>query len=243
MEWFGLEGTFKGHLVQPPAASRAVFGLMRLLRAPSNRTVNVCRDGGSTTSLGNLCQCFTTLMVKNVFLLSSMNLASFSYRTITPCSIATAFTMARHTSPGSGAAGKGCRLERPVLSPSPLFRDPCWCPEDLTVQFHISTDPLGWSLPDHGVCRRLEQLDQGAAGTMLVATKTWDVSSAVMRLSWVCTHVCIQFNMYNLHFGNSAGYDSSANYSVVESELHWESLCYFFSVCSGRRGGHLAIQE
>lgn len=23
---------------------------------------------------------------------------------------------------------------------------------------------------------------------------------------WVCTHVCIQLNMYNLHFGNSASY-------------------------------------
>ncbi|NXJ99538.1 HLTF factor, partial [Corythaixoides concolor] len=47
---------------------------------PSNLTLNVSRDGLSTTSLGNLCQCFTTLIVKNFFLVSSLSLPSFSLK-------------------------------------------------------------------------------------------------------------------------------------------------------------------
>ncbi|KAK4829865.1 hypothetical protein QYF61_007257 [Mycteria americana] len=50
---------------------RDIFNYIRLLRAPSNLTFNVSRDGASTTSLGNLFQCFTTLTVKNFFLRSS----------------------------------------------------------------------------------------------------------------------------------------------------------------------------
>ena len=80
-EWFGLEGTFGGHLAQLPAMSRDVFNWVRLLRAPSNLTLNVLRDGASTTSLGNLCQCFTTCIVKNFFLTPILNLPSFSLET------------------------------------------------------------------------------------------------------------------------------------------------------------------
>ncbi|NXR03058.1 PTPRT phosphatase, partial [Sagittarius serpentarius] len=36
--------------------NRDIFNWSRLLRAPSNLTLNVSRDGASTTSLGNLCQ-------------------------------------------------------------------------------------------------------------------------------------------------------------------------------------------
>ncbi|KAK4823599.1 hypothetical protein QYF61_003799 [Mycteria americana] len=49
-------------------------------RAPSNLTLNVSRDGASTTSLGNLFQCLTTLIIKNFFLISSLNLSSFSLK-------------------------------------------------------------------------------------------------------------------------------------------------------------------
>jgi len=79
-ECFGLERTFRGHLVQPPAMSRDIFNQTRLLRAPSNLTLNVSRDGALTTSLGNICQGFTTLMVKNFLLISSVNLPSFSLK-------------------------------------------------------------------------------------------------------------------------------------------------------------------
>ncbi|KAK4818489.1 hypothetical protein QYF61_014219 [Mycteria americana] len=54
--------------------------VIRLLRAPSNLTWNVARDGASTTSLGSLFQCLTTLIVKNVFLKSSLNLPSLSLK-------------------------------------------------------------------------------------------------------------------------------------------------------------------
>jgi len=39
--------------------------------------LNTYREGAATASLGNLCQCFTTLTVKNFFLISNLNLPSF----------------------------------------------------------------------------------------------------------------------------------------------------------------------
>ena len=57
--------------------SRDIFNWIRLRRALSNLTLKVFRDGASTTSLGNLCQGFTTLTVKNFFLIPSLNLPSF----------------------------------------------------------------------------------------------------------------------------------------------------------------------
>jgi len=80
-ECFGLEGTFRGHLAQPPAVISDIFNYIGLLRAPSKLDLNVSRDGASTTSLGNLSQCFTTLIVKNnFFLISRLNLLSFSLK-------------------------------------------------------------------------------------------------------------------------------------------------------------------
>jgi len=79
-ERFGLEGTFRGHLAQPPAVSRDISSSIRLPRAPSNLAFDVSRDGASTTSLGNPFQCFTTLIVKNFFLISSLNLPSLGLK-------------------------------------------------------------------------------------------------------------------------------------------------------------------
>jgi len=53
---------------------RDPFHQTRVLRAPSNLASNTAREGAATASLGNLCQCFTTLMVKNFFLISNLNL-------------------------------------------------------------------------------------------------------------------------------------------------------------------------
>jgi len=58
--------------------SRHIFHQTRLLRAPSSLALNTARDGAATAYLGNLCQCFTTLMVKNFFLISNLNLPSSS---------------------------------------------------------------------------------------------------------------------------------------------------------------------
>jgi len=60
--------------------NRDIFKQIRLLRAPSNLALSVFRDGASTTSMGSLCQGFTTLTVKNFFLVSSLNLPSFNLK-------------------------------------------------------------------------------------------------------------------------------------------------------------------
>ena len=56
------------------------YNYSRLFRAPSNLTLSVCMDGASITPLGSLFQCLTTLSVKNVFLISILNLSSFSLK-------------------------------------------------------------------------------------------------------------------------------------------------------------------
>jgi len=58
--------------------SKDVFSWIRLLQAPSNLALSTAREGAATASLGNLGQGLTTLSVKNSFLISSLNLPSFS---------------------------------------------------------------------------------------------------------------------------------------------------------------------
>ncbi|KAK4810670.1 hypothetical protein QYF61_007470 [Mycteria americana] len=72
--------TGQGCQLSPIWSAKTVIPQIRLLRAPSNLTLNVSRDGASTTSLGNLFQCLTTLIVKNFFLKSSLNLPSLSLK-------------------------------------------------------------------------------------------------------------------------------------------------------------------
>ncbi|KAK4830120.1 hypothetical protein QYF61_008547 [Mycteria americana] len=60
--------------------SRVIFHYIRLLRALSNLTLNISNDGASTTSLGNLFQCLSTLIINNSFLLSSQNVPTFSLK-------------------------------------------------------------------------------------------------------------------------------------------------------------------
>jgi len=52
-------------------------------QSPSSLTWSVCRDGASTTSLGNLCQCLTALTAKNFYIQSKSPL--FQFETISPC--------------------------------------------------------------------------------------------------------------------------------------------------------------
>jgi len=79
-DWVGWEGTFKCHPAQPPAMGRDIFNQSRVLRAPSNLAWNGSRDGASPTNLGNLGQGFTTFLMKNLFLMSSLNLPPFSLK-------------------------------------------------------------------------------------------------------------------------------------------------------------------
>ncbi|NXN38925.1 ACRBP protein, partial [Rhinoptilus africanus] len=46
----------------------------RLLKAPSSLALSTSMEGASTASLGSLFQCLTTLIVKNIFLISNLNL-------------------------------------------------------------------------------------------------------------------------------------------------------------------------
>ena len=63
---FELEGAIKGHLVQLPSNEQRHLWLDQVLRAPSSLVLNVSKDRASTTSLGNLCQCFTTFTIKKL---------------------------------------------------------------------------------------------------------------------------------------------------------------------------------
>lgn len=71
IERFGLEGNSKGHLVQPPCSEKDIFHEIIFVRALSSLTLDISRDRISTTNLDKLFQCFSTLMLKNVFLKSS----------------------------------------------------------------------------------------------------------------------------------------------------------------------------
>jgi len=59
---------------------RDTFHQTRLLQAPSNLALNTAREGAATAPLGNLGQGLTTLRVKNFFLISNLNLPSFSFK-------------------------------------------------------------------------------------------------------------------------------------------------------------------
>lgn len=50
MEYLGLEGTFKGHQVQPSCHDQGHLQPHQLLRALSKLNLKVSRDGAATTS-------------------------------------------------------------------------------------------------------------------------------------------------------------------------------------------------
>ena len=81
--WLGLKRTTMTIEFQPPAMCRVTNHQTRLPRATSSLALNASRDGASTTSLGNLFQCVTTLFVKNFLLISNLNLPS-QFKTIPP---------------------------------------------------------------------------------------------------------------------------------------------------------------
>ena len=83
-------------LSNSPAMNRDTYSYVRLLRALSSLTSSISRDGASTSSPGNLCQCFTTLIVKNFFLISNLNLPWFLPDTISPCPITTLKSLPPH---------------------------------------------------------------------------------------------------------------------------------------------------
>jgi len=78
MIWVGRY--IKDHLVHPPAMGRNPLHQTRVLQALSNLALNTAREGAATGSLGNLGQGLTALTVKNFFLMSNLNLLSFSLK-------------------------------------------------------------------------------------------------------------------------------------------------------------------
>ena len=61
---FKLEGTIKGHLVQLLSVNKDIYSWITLLKAQIRLTLNVSKDGVSTTSLDNLYQFLTPLVLK-----------------------------------------------------------------------------------------------------------------------------------------------------------------------------------
>jgi len=79
MVWVGKD--LKDHLVPtPPAMGMDTFHYTRLLKAPSSLALNLSMEAACTTSLGNLFQCLTPLIIKNLFLIADLNLPSFSLK-------------------------------------------------------------------------------------------------------------------------------------------------------------------
>jgi len=66
---------FKSSPVQLPGNEQGYLQLDQVI-------MNVTRNGAYTSFLGNLCQCLTILTVKTFFLMSNLNLLSFSLNTL-----------------------------------------------------------------------------------------------------------------------------------------------------------------
>lgn len=64
---------------------RDTFHQTWFVRGSFSLDLNISREGGSTTFLGNLPQCLTTLSVKILFLTSNLNLLSFRLKPVTTC--------------------------------------------------------------------------------------------------------------------------------------------------------------
>ena len=65
---------------QPPSVGKVTNHQTRLPRATSSLALNASRDGASTTPLGNLFHCVTTLCVKNFLLISNLKLSCHSLK-------------------------------------------------------------------------------------------------------------------------------------------------------------------
>ena len=78
IESFGLDETCKGHLVQAPCNKQGHLQQDQVAQSPIQPDLEWFH-ADSTNSLGNLFQCFT-LIIKNFFLICSLNLPSFSLK-------------------------------------------------------------------------------------------------------------------------------------------------------------------
>lgn len=65
-------------IIQSSYIDRDTFQYPSLLQTISNLALDTSRHGAATISLGNLCQSFTPLTVRNLFFISNLNLPPFN---------------------------------------------------------------------------------------------------------------------------------------------------------------------
>lgn len=64
MEWFGLAGTYKDHVVQTTFHGQGHLSQDQAAQRPCHPDLEHFRDGASKASLGILFQCLNTIIVK-----------------------------------------------------------------------------------------------------------------------------------------------------------------------------------
>jgi len=77
IESFELEGNFKGHLVQLLCSEQGHLQLDQVAQSSVQPDLECLQTWTSMAFLSNLLQCFTTIIVKIFFIISSVNLNSF----------------------------------------------------------------------------------------------------------------------------------------------------------------------
>ena len=65
IEFFELETTLTDHLLQFPFNEQGHLQLDYIAQSPIHPDLECLQDRATTTSLGNMCQCFTTLIKVN----------------------------------------------------------------------------------------------------------------------------------------------------------------------------------
>ena len=128
---FELEWILKGHLVQLPCNAQRHLQLHQGAQSPIQpKFEHISRNGVFTTSLGNLFQCFTNLILKIFILLSSIN--------ISPCPVAidsakesVPFFLSSPLDSEKPLSGHLSLLFSRLNSPSSLS-----CPHSKSVVFH-----------------------------------------------------------------------------------------------------------
>jgi len=99
---------------------RDTFHYTRSFKTPSNLVLNTSKEGAFTTSLGNLLMCLTILIVKHLFLISNLNLPSFSLKLLS-------FVLSLHALVESPSLKLSCR------PPSGTGRPQCRPVQDLAL--------------------------------------------------------------------------------------------------------------
>lgn len=84
IEWFEMERTLRGHLAQLPYSEQGAPLAPSGAQSPYSLGLSVSSDGAGTTSLCSVFQCLTSLILKNLFLISYPKPALFPFEAIFP---------------------------------------------------------------------------------------------------------------------------------------------------------------